>query len=522
MSWALDWLQLPHDADERTIKRAYAGRLKTTRPDTDPDGFQQLHEAYQAALAWSRHRDAFAYVEDTDDDAGGHDDAPAPSEDDIPDGAYRTVLTLDELLAATGAPSTAMPLQDIDGADLRDADDHDARAPNPPAADTRPAHAEPPLPHEDPAADLEIDIDALCAAIIEQACASHERSLLAWLHQRHELWSLQVKPRVGAYLIATLHAQVPPIGRDAFNALLDFFGLDQVGAGHDAYALQVLGERMQLAWELVPGRADVLARRTTATTNERVTERDVRRMLDVLRSPYNVWAALFRSVVPKETSRFRAFLQTLGYGLHPLPDDIDRDQVAFWSQVSDTQRMTRPRAYAALMRCAVYGAALTLLAVLLSVLVEWLSNGRRSLGLEALDVFAASSLGLAALWWARIGFQIYLRWQGAPEGAATFAPRVRLLWVPILAVSALIVLHAFGAKDPGTLLAVAAAFTALARFLRRRPGTTRFHGGVIAGAFLFLKAMMTTVPTGEFAVASALFLWTIDLWLHRRDVRWRR
>lgn len=147
-------------------------------------------------------------------------------------------------------------------------------------------------------------------------------------------------------------------------------------------------------------------------------------------------------------------------------------------------------------------------------------QGEPSLGPVAYWSYAFA--WMATLWTGWVSLVAYLSWQGAPEGAATFTPRVRLLWVPILAVSSLVTLHVFGAKDPGTLLAVAAALTAPARFVRRRPGTTPFHGGAIAGAFLFLKGGMSAVPSGEFAVASALFLWTIDLWLHRRAVRWRR
>jgi len=56
MSWGLEVLALDEDADERTIKRAYAQRLRVTRPDDDPAAFQQLHEAYQAALAWVQQR----------------------------------------------------------------------------------------------------------------------------------------------------------------------------------------------------------------------------------------------------------------------------------------------------------------------------------------------------------------------------------------------------------------------------------------------------------------------------------
>ena len=39
--------------DKRTIKRAYAQRLKTTKPDEDPVGFRALYEAYQFVLHYS-------------------------------------------------------------------------------------------------------------------------------------------------------------------------------------------------------------------------------------------------------------------------------------------------------------------------------------------------------------------------------------------------------------------------------------------------------------------------------------
>lgn len=49
-----DILQLPADADLRSIKRQYASLLKVTRPDEDRQAFQRLREAYEQALQLSQ------------------------------------------------------------------------------------------------------------------------------------------------------------------------------------------------------------------------------------------------------------------------------------------------------------------------------------------------------------------------------------------------------------------------------------------------------------------------------------
>jgi hypothetical protein len=57
MPWQLLELD-PTTATAKDVKRAYAKRLKTCRPDQDPEGFRQLHEAYTAAigeLQWREH-----------------------------------------------------------------------------------------------------------------------------------------------------------------------------------------------------------------------------------------------------------------------------------------------------------------------------------------------------------------------------------------------------------------------------------------------------------------------------------
>ncbi|KQQ87409.1 hypothetical protein [Massilia sp. Leaf139] len=60
--WAL--LGIAPTADEREIKRAYARKLKLTRPDDDPAAFQALNEAYQMALRMAPH---YAQAEEPDE-----------------------------------------------------------------------------------------------------------------------------------------------------------------------------------------------------------------------------------------------------------------------------------------------------------------------------------------------------------------------------------------------------------------------------------------------------------------------
>lgn len=55
MSIGFPWdeLGLEEPGDRRAIKRAYAARLKSCRPEDDAEGFTQLRRAYEVALAWA-------------------------------------------------------------------------------------------------------------------------------------------------------------------------------------------------------------------------------------------------------------------------------------------------------------------------------------------------------------------------------------------------------------------------------------------------------------------------------------
>lgn len=86
-------LGLAPDADERSIKRAYARLLKVHRPDENPDEFQRLRQAYEATLAEAQWR--------------------AQADDE---GAYASLAVepTPDLSPIARAPTLAIPLDDID------------------------------------------------------------------------------------------------------------------------------------------------------------------------------------------------------------------------------------------------------------------------------------------------------------------------------------------------------------------------------------------------------------------------
>ncbi|WP_343584338.1 J domain-containing protein [Herbaspirillum sp.] len=61
--WVWETLDIAPTEDPRAVKRAYASRLKATRPEDDAEGFQKLRQAYDTALALVQ---AVISQEDTD------------------------------------------------------------------------------------------------------------------------------------------------------------------------------------------------------------------------------------------------------------------------------------------------------------------------------------------------------------------------------------------------------------------------------------------------------------------------
>ena len=60
-SWQI--LGIEPTGDEALIRRAYARQLKTCRPDSDPDGYQRLREAFE----WAKSSASALQPDETDD-----------------------------------------------------------------------------------------------------------------------------------------------------------------------------------------------------------------------------------------------------------------------------------------------------------------------------------------------------------------------------------------------------------------------------------------------------------------------
>ena len=222
MPTAFHLLGLAPDADERAIKRAYAARLKSSRPDEDPEGFQRLNQAYQAALAHcAAHCAAHGAVrrllpldppqlDPPRLDPPPHPRTPAPAAEAGPvvEDLPRTAPSAAPAGETTGRPPAVPP-------------------PLPPVRWRTQNPVPGTFPANGPAAAPAFDMDTFFRELHARAGREPVAAFRAWLVGHEALYAMALKDALAVPLVHFLGG-VPPLRREHLDEVLRFFGLDTV------------------------------------------------------------------------------------------------------------------------------------------------------------------------------------------------------------------------------------------------------------------------------------------------------
>lgn len=302
-------LGLDEDADELAVKRAYATRLRLTRPDDDPKGFQALNAAYKAALGAIRRRALAVEVE-----GEGLDSAAAPPA--VPD----------------AVPPSAPP----------------EIAHDPPAADPAPVDGQDILfDYAAPRADggIEFDFDAFLAdlrPLLDDPAAD----LHAWLEARMAAWPLAMKPTLAPYVLTALDDESMAVPPNHFDTLMAAFGVDDVLAGIDPLAVEQLRKANSKRWTREVGAARVrhlLARENRREFSSRVrcagwSPLVARAIVHILTSRHAArWTALRWLPLPPMARLVMKLLRYLGAGdIDAVSPPIEPIVLARWQWAERT------------------------------------------------------------------------------------------------------------------------------------------------------------------------------------------
>lgn len=485
MNWAYELLGLPLDADERSIKRAYAQRLRTTRPDEDPEAFQQLHTAYKQALARAAQH--------------GH---AAPS----------------------SAPVAREPeLQAVAQAQVVSAPDTQASAPAPPDIEA----AAPPSPA--PTRIVAVNINQLADSVITSAIqVGDHRELTRLLEGRPELWSIQVKQQIGQMVLGKLFKDPQPMSSRNLDEVLRFFNLDHVLSGVNPFALQQLRMRQSLQWELKPEHHHELARRAKVTTGGTPDATKVGRYLALLQQPLR-WHHIAASAWSSERVKDRGhFVRALCGGmLDEIRPPLQREHALFWYRASMPGAMIWERFVVNTVRATYIGIVLALVTLAVCCLLDWSPGDTAWSHVVApmMLVFA----GTLAVWLAIAGWAWLDSWQRMPESMSSGWIWLRRLTVPALCTAGLGLVYLTELPFAGGPVVALAFILALRRWLSRRaPGGSSFSfgsprvlwiGAVILGnvyrSYAHDNPDMPDLPLAAIGVVVAMCLWLLDAWRHR-------
>jgi hypothetical protein len=478
-------LDLPPDADERAIKRAYAARLRTTRPDEDPEDFQRLNEAYQTALGMLRHRlaqEQFAGARGTGDSGQEASVEPAVVDETA------THASQDDVHRDSSGERATGTIGDEAGDVADDAPQGEA-----------------------------ITLDQFLDACLGAASDGDPRVLEHWLRSQPVLWSLEHKAMIGHWLLRLMDARQPPMTDRNFDMLAEFFGYNDLHAGYDPLAMQRLREQLNNEW----GRESFAASRQQAA--ESAFLKRILKLQESLGQPVKLPRNLLQSLNVFKTGDLREMLLKNPYGgADQLPDEIHPTQIAFWLAATDDSRWTSIRIRVALLRCV----ALSLPA---APILFFVLNNLTKLGFIPMLLCAsvAPFLAFFLAWLSNAIAKDITYWQSNRPDGSLIGRYVHMAFVPALSCTGAVLLRTVVPPWIALLLAMIACCGACGRYSGRRDNReeysiSSFAQPIVALCILSSLSLLSMLKDiTHVAVALIVFnlgLWSFDAlhsWKHR-------
>ncbi|WP_315385239.1 hypothetical protein [uncultured Stenotrophomonas sp.] len=442
MSWGHAALELGPDADERAVRRAYAVRLRTTRPDDDPAAFQQLHEAYKAALAWLQRGGE-------ENERGGWSD----------------------------------PVEQARTADARDP------------------------------AEQGLNIGDVTLELVAAAAHTDPPHFEHWLQSRPELWSLHAKPFIGRAVLELLFTHNVPIPAQNFDLLAACFRWNDVGNGLDPYASDHCRSRSHRLWLLQPGNQEALAR-ALHTPQRPVGAAEALARMTRLTRPWDGWQSVRDALTGKQVIAIGNTLHALGiHDPATAPEPLQTRQVAFWLALT-RRDLNWPRLQMALVRsalcAAVVLAGMLALGFLQQVYASAIPAGGARLPIDFAVIAPHAALLVLVGGSLLLPFCSVLLWQVSAEYPQQRFRLLRLLLIPTLAVTALLLMHVADARTAGNVLAWSVMLLAAIRLLVRSGFDMGTGFWVVVPLLPIARFASDVLQYGEIGVVLALFMWTCD------------
>jgi hypothetical protein len=447
-------LGLAPDADEMAIKRAYAQRLRKTRPDEDPEWFQRLNEAYRAALARSKSGQV------------------GPRR-----GAWNRSVPVLVAAGQTGSQSAtaSTPI--------------DTGAPREPKVRVVPLdpQSEGPHPHSptfDPA--------GFIADFREQCAQGNAQALSRWLNQHPAFWNLPTKHAAGRVLLRALFEQPQQMSEACFATMIEFFHFDDTLGGVDPMLLRRVHHRGTIAWLLRSENHAELARRIDG----RKTVQGIRLIRDAIKhasGPFIWWRDLPHTLFGDKFARqvARVLLYLCDGNLADLPPPFNRERARFWIEAA-SKAPSKSKLWVFLARTIAALLFIPLACAVIAAITTVFARPPNPMGIVIGTLWGLSipTVAVLAIIWGCIG----VAWLNRKlDGRARTSRRLRVALFCITPSSCVAALLVAKLVDPvlGVILALAVLAVAFMRSRTRRPPTRASLGprlGTYAG--LLLVALM--------------------------------